>query len=152
MPDKRTVQRARKDLRSGKSASTAAGEFVKREIDRIRGGAHGAKNAKQAIAIGLSEARRAGVPIKDKRGGTTSGTKRRKSTRATRSAASKVGTRRTSKTRSAAATKALRKQPRRSASHLALSRQAHRVARKRSAASRSASAKKAARTRAQRAR
>jgi hypothetical protein len=151
MPDKRTVERARKDLRSGKSASTAAGEFVKSEIDKIRKGEHGAKNARQAIAIGLSEARRAGVPIPDKGRGSTK-TKRRKSTRATRSAASKVSTRRTSKTRSAAALKALRKQPRRSASHLALSRQAHRVARKRSAASRSASAKKAARTRAQRAR
>jgi len=150
MPDKRTVERARKDLRSGKSASTAAGEFVKREIDRIRGGAHGAKSAKQAIAIGLSEARRAGVPIPDKAGKRT-GSKRRKSTRATRSART-TGTRRTSKARSAAALKALRKQPRRAASHLALSRQAHRVARKRTAASRSASAKKAARTRAQRAR
>ena len=70
MPDKRTVQRARKDLRSGKSASTAAGEFVKREIDRIRGGAHGAKNAKQAIAIGLSEARRAGAKVPQKKAST----------------------------------------------------------------------------------
>jgi hypothetical protein len=158
MPDKRTVQRARRDLRSGKSASTAAGEFVKREIDRIRGGAHGAKNAKQAIAIGLSEARRAGVPIPDKR---ASGKRKSKSgTRATRSSGrrsastrgARLTTRSTSAKRSRAATKALKRQPRRAASHLALSRQAHRVARKRSAASRSASARKAARTRAQRSR
>src|SRR3954467_11755922 len=61
MPDRKTIQRARADKRAGKSASTQAGEFVKREIDKIREGEHGAKNAKQAIAIGLSEARRAGV-------------------------------------------------------------------------------------------
>jgi hypothetical protein len=65
MPDKRTTEKARRDLREGKSASTAAGEFVHREIDKIREGEHGAKNARQAIAIGLSEARRAGVPIRD---------------------------------------------------------------------------------------
>ena len=63
MPDKRTTAKAKEDLREGKSASTAAGEFVHREIDRIREGEHGAKNTKQAIAIGLSEARAAGVPI-----------------------------------------------------------------------------------------
>ena len=158
MPSKRTVEKARKDLRSGKSASTAAGEFVKREIDRIRSGAHGAKNAKQAIAIGLSEARRAGVPIGDKRTG--SKRKSKSGTRATRSsgrrsgsaASARVTTRSTNAKRSRAATKALKRQPRRAASHLALSRQAHKVARKRSAASRSASARKAARTRAERSR
>ena len=155
MPDKRTVERARRDMRRGESASTAAGEFVRREIHRIRGGAHGAKNAKQAIAIGLSEARRAGVPIPDKRS-SRSGSKRRKSTRATRSSrpatrrSSTRGNRSTSRKRSQAALKALRRQPRRSASHLALSRQAHRAARRRSGASRSAAARKAARTRAQR--
>ncbi|HET9578241.1 MAG TPA: DUF6496 domain-containing protein, partial [Usitatibacter sp.] len=63
MPDKETIQRAREDKREGKSASTQAGEFVHREIDQIRKGEHGAKNARQAIAIGLSEARRAGVGI-----------------------------------------------------------------------------------------
>src|SRR3954453_13329198 len=63
MPDKQTIKRARADKRAGKSASTQAGEFVKREIDQIRGGKHGAKNARQAIAIGLSEARRAGVEV-----------------------------------------------------------------------------------------
>src|SRR3954462_2416998 len=90
MPDRKTTQRARRDMRSGKSASTAAGEFVEREIHRIRGGAHGAKNAKQAIAIGLSEARRAGVPVRDKGSSSRSGSKRKaKSTRATRSSSSR---------------------------------------------------------------
>ena len=62
MPEKQTVQRAKKDLREGKSASTAAGEFVREEIHHIREGKHGAKSTKQAIAIGLSKARRSGVP------------------------------------------------------------------------------------------
>src|SRR3954469_5848958 len=77
MPDKSTLQRAQRDKRAGKSASTQAGEFVKGEIDRIRSGKHGAKNAKQAIAIGLSEARRAGVDIPDKRGSKARPTKRK---------------------------------------------------------------------------
>lgn len=204
MPDKETIKRARADKRAGKSASTQAGEFVKREIEKIREGEHGAKNAKQAIAIGLSEARRAGVEIADKRSSAqrksksesakpsrrssssksrpsrkTSASKprstrkasgSRKSTRSTksRSATKRSATSRTtrrsaarrpastSKRRSARTThqrrsqavlKALKKMPRRSASHLALSRQAHAVARRRSAADRSAAARKAARTR-----
>jgi hypothetical protein len=67
MPEKRTVERARRDLRQGKSPSTAAGEFVKEEIEHVREGKHGAKSAKQAIAIGLSKARRAGVPLPPRR-------------------------------------------------------------------------------------
>jgi hypothetical protein len=143
MPDKKTIKRARADKRAGKSASTQAGEFVHREIDRIRAGEHGAKNAKQAIAIGLSEARRAGVDIPDKRASKRKSTASK--TRATRKASSESSTR-----RSRATTKALKKMPRRAASHTALSRQAHGAARRRSAADRSASARKAARTRAQR--
>src|SRR3954470_8270966 len=88
MPDKQTIQRARADKRAGKSASTQAGEFVKGEIDKIRGGEHGAKNAKQAIAIGLSEARRAGVDIPDKRGGSKARPTKRKAS-SKRSATSK---------------------------------------------------------------
>ena len=64
MPDKATVQRAKEDLREGKSASTAAGEFVREEIDHVREGKHGARSPQQAIAIGLSKARRAGIPLK----------------------------------------------------------------------------------------
>ena len=63
MPEKKTSEKAKQDLREGKSASTAAGEFVHEEIDHIRHGKHGARSAKQAIAIGLSKARRAGVPL-----------------------------------------------------------------------------------------
>src|ERR1700721_4791626 len=63
MPDKRTIEKAREDKREGKSASTQAGEFVRAEIDKIRHGEHGARSARQAIAIGLSEARRAGVDL-----------------------------------------------------------------------------------------
>src|SRR3954462_11371275 len=63
MPEKQTLERARRDKRQGKSASTQAGEFVKEEMDHIREGKHGARSAKQAIAIGLSKARRAGVDL-----------------------------------------------------------------------------------------
>src|ERR671918_2812205 len=68
MPEKRTVERARKKLRQGKSPSTAAGEFVREEIEHVREGKHGARSARQAIAIGLSKARRAGVPLPRKKG------------------------------------------------------------------------------------
>jgi hypothetical protein len=64
MPEKRTIKKARQDKRAGKSPSTQAGEFVHEEIDHIRKGKHGARSAKQAIAIGLSKARRAGVDLK----------------------------------------------------------------------------------------
>src|SRR6201991_2427343 len=72
MPTKRAIERARRDKREGKSASTQAGEFVREEIDRIRRGEHGARNTKQAIAIGLSEARRAGVKLPPPAKGKTS--------------------------------------------------------------------------------
>jgi hypothetical protein len=64
MPEKATIQRAKEDLREGKSPSTAAGEFVREEIDHVREGKHGARSPQQAIAIGLSKARRAGIPLK----------------------------------------------------------------------------------------
>ncbi len=72
MPEKKTMERARKDLREGKRPSTAAGEFVREEIEHIREGKHGAKSTKQAIAIGLSKARRAGVPLEPPGEGQTS--------------------------------------------------------------------------------
>lgn len=62
MPEKRTLDRARADKKAGKAASTQAGEFIREQVDHIRAGRHGARSAKQAIAIGLSEARRAGIP------------------------------------------------------------------------------------------
>jgi len=78
MPEPETVQRAKKDLREGKSPTTAAGEFVREEMEHIREGKHGARSTKQAIAIGLSKARRAGVPLKPPaKGGESPGGRRR---------------------------------------------------------------------------
>jgi hypothetical protein len=96
MPEKKTMQRAEQDKRQGKSASTQAGEFVKEQIDKIRAGKHGARNTKQAIAIGLSEARRAGVPLKPPASGKTSEKKR---PAAARSAAAKKAARTRAKAR-----------------------------------------------------
>ena len=81
MPDKKTLDRVRADKRAGKSAATQAGEFVREEIEHIREGKHGARSAKQAIAIGLSKARRAGVDLPPPKPGTTSEETRKRSTR-----------------------------------------------------------------------
>jgi Family of unknown function (DUF6496) len=124
MPDKQTIEAAKKDLKSGKSPGTAAGEFVRQEIHHVREGKHCVKNAKQAIAIGLSEARRAGVPIPDKpKSARKPAAKRAKSKSAT------VKAKPVSPKRSRAALKKLKAEPRSGASHLALSRHAHQVAR-----------------------
>lgn len=141
MPEKRTLERARQAKRSGKSPSTQAGAFVREEMEHIRKGKHGAKSSKQAIAIGLSKARRSGVKLKSPK---TATSKTRKSVKSAKTRAGKP----VSKTRSTARKAALKKAPRRAASHSAISRQAHRTAKSRSSASRSAAAKKAARTRA----
>jgi hypothetical protein len=81
MPEKRTLDRARADKKAGKAASTQAGEFIREQIDHIRAGRHGARSAKQAIAIGLSEARRAGVDLPPPKSGKTSATTRVKAKR-----------------------------------------------------------------------
>ena len=140
------IERAREDEREGKSPSTQAGEFVREEIKHIREGKHGARSTKQAIAIGLSKARRAGVKLPPPKKGTTS---RRTRQQAKRDLKKGTGGRakKPSATRSRGVKKALKKEPRSAASHRALSRQAHAAARKRSAADRSRAAKKAARTR-----
>jgi hypothetical protein len=140
MPEKRTLERARKDKREGKAPSTQAGEFVHEEIEHIREGKHGAKSAKQAIAIGLSKARRAGVDVPPPKG---DGATRRKAKQDTE-AGKKHAT--PSKTRSRAITKALKREGTQAASKTALSRQAKKAASKRTAADRSAAAKKAAKT------
>ena len=146
MPKKETIERARQDKREGKSASTQAGEFVKETIDEMREGKHGARSTKQAIAIGLSKARRAGVDLPPPKKGTTSERTRKNAERAYKKGRSgakqKVNPR-----RSRATTKALQRESTEPASREALSRQAKQVARKRTAAERSASAKKGARTR-----
>src|SRR5246127_1853238 len=72
MPEKSTLERAKEDLREGKSPKTAAGEFIHEEIEHVRQGKHGVRSPKQAIAIGLSKARRAGVPLGTRKRGRTS--------------------------------------------------------------------------------
>src|SRR5450755_644389 len=143
MPDKSTIDKALEDKKEGKSASTQAGEFVHDEIEKIRKGEHGARSAKQAIAIGLSEARRAGVKLAPPKKGTVS-----EKTRVNAARESEKGERHEpiSRTRSRASIKALKREPTSSVSKSALSRQAKSAAQKTSA-SRSASArKKASRT------
>ena len=144
MPERDTLRRARQDKRAGKSASTQAGEFVREEIHHIREGKHGARSAKQAIAIGLSKARSAGVKLPAPPSSAKASTKR---SAASASRRAKQGGRARSLKRSRAATRKLKREPRQAASHDALSRQAKAVARRRSPKARRAAAKKAARTR-----
>jgi len=141
MPEQKTVQRARRDAAQGKSPSTQAGEFVREQIHHIREGKHGARSTKQAIAIGLSEARRSGVPLAPPKEG---GNMKRK---AGQDLAAGRRKHRTSAKRSRAAIKALKKEGRSAASHRALSRQARQAARKRGPRARSQAGKKAAATR-----
>src|SRR5437660_12511125 len=81
MPEKETLERAREDAREGKSPSTQAGEFVREEMHHVREGKHGAASTKQAIAIGLSKARRAGVKLQPPRKGKTSARVRKQADR-----------------------------------------------------------------------
>lgn len=140
MPEKETIERAREDKREGKAPSTQAGEFVREEIEHIREGKHGARSTKQAIAIGLSKARRAGVDLPPSKN--SSQRTKEQAERDIERAGKKP-----SKRRSRATSKALKKEGHSAASKKALSRQARSAAKKRSAASRSRSAKKAAKTR-----
>jgi len=144
MPEKETLERAEKDRREGKAASTQAGEFVREEIEHVREGKHGARSAKQAIAIGLSKARRAGVKLPPPKN--ASKQTREQASRDTRKGSSaKAG--KTSAKRSRATSRALKREGHSAASKTALSRHARSAAAKRSAASRSRSARKAAATR-----
>src|SRR5882724_4849917 len=127
MPEKATLKRARQDRRAGKAPSTQAGEFVREEIHHVREGQHGARSAKQAIAIGLSKARRAGVKLARPPATAKASTKR--SARSASRAASKTA--RPSRRRSEAARQALTREPRSTASSKALSRQAKTSARRR---------------------
>ena len=145
MPEKETIRKARKDKREGKSASTQAGEFVHEEIEHIREGKHGARSTKQAIAIGLSKARRAGVKLPAPKKGQASASTRKQ---AQHDLAKAKSHRKPSATRSKATRTALKHESRSAASTKALSRQAKTAARKRSAKSRHNAAVKAARTRA----
>jgi len=138
------IERAREDEREGKSPSTQAGEFVREEMEHIREGEHGARSPEQAIAIGLSKARRAGVKLPPPKRGQAR-TKRQAKSDLTKGRAGRR--KKPSRKRSRATKRALKRESRQSASKRALSRHAKRAARRRSAGSRSATAKKAARTR-----
>jgi hypothetical protein len=127
MPEKETIERARQDESEGKAPSTQAGEFVREEIEHIREGKHGARSAKQAIAIGLSKARRAGVKLPPPKPGRASEATRRKAEQDSDRGATGKSTKPSAK-RSAATTKALKREPRAAASHLALSRHAKKAA------------------------
>jgi len=143
MPEKETLERAKEDQREGKAASTQAGEFVREEIEHIREGKHGARSTKQAIAIGLSKARRAGVKLRPPK--KASKETREQAARDARKGKS-AGKKKSAK-RSRATLAALKREGRSAASKKALSRQARNAAARRSAASRSRAAKKAAATR-----
>ena len=179
MPEKATMERAKEDLREGKAPSTAAGEFVKEEIDHVREGKHGVRSPQQAIAIGLSKARRAGIPLAPPKPGRTSPATRRKAERdyergqsspvkshrssadsskpaisssktsSRRTAAKKSSAKKSSARRSRAREAALQREPRSTVSRAALSQQAKRAAKKRSTTNRKSAAKKAARTKGQ---
>jgi hypothetical protein len=145
MPDKRTIRKALADKRTGRSASTQAGEFVHEEIDKIRHGKHGARSPQQAIAIGLSKARRAGVDLPPPRKGRTKEATRRSAQYAYEAGQHKRKTKRRPRI-SRAVTRALKDEPRSTVSRAALSRQAKLAAARREPADRSAAARKAART------
>jgi hypothetical protein len=145
MPEQETLERAREDAEEGKSPSTQAGEFVREEIHHVREGKHGARNAKQAIAIGLSKARRAGVKLPAPKRSTTSASTRKK---AKQDSARGRSRKKPSPRRSRATIAELKREGHASASSRALSRHARASAAMRTKKSRSAAAKKAAKTRA----
>lgn len=126
MPDESTAEKAREDLREGKSPTTAAGEFVREEIEHVRQGKHGARSPQQAIAIGLSKARRAGIPLKPPRKGRVKESTRRNAQRAYRKGQS--GAKPPRRKYSRIHERVMKREPRSSASHRALSRHARRAA------------------------
>jgi hypothetical protein len=130
MPEQKTLKRARKDKREGKAPSTQAGEFVREEIEHIREGKHGARSAKQAIAIGLSKARRAGVKLPPPKEGQTSAQTRKAAAKAYRAGQQHPG-KASSPARARAARRRLKREPHAAASHTALSRQARSAAKRR---------------------
>jgi hypothetical protein len=145
MPEQETVRRAQRDLKEGKSPSTAAGEFVHEEIEHVREGKHGARSPQQAIAIGLSKARRAGVPLRPpKKGKTKEST--RKSAEREYEAGQSQSKHTPSPTASRARERVLQHEPHSSASHRALSKQTRRSSRERGMEDRRRAALKAVHT------
>jgi hypothetical protein len=145
MPEKETIERAQEDAREGKSPSTQAGEFVREEMHHIREGKHGASSTKQAIAIGLSKARRAGVKLQAPRNGKVSAKTSKQAERDYRKG-QRHSRRGPSAKRSRATSRALKREGHSAASHQSLSKQAHAVASQRGSAARHSSAMKAVRT------
>src|SRR6266536_1135815 len=127
MPDKKTIEKARKDRRAGKAPTTQAGEFVHEEIDKIRKRRHGARSTKQAIAIGLSKARRAGVPLRPPAKGKAKTRTRKSAEYAYEAGQHKRKTQRRPRV-SRAVSRVLKQEPRDTASRTALSRHAKRAA------------------------
>jgi hypothetical protein len=146
MPEENTIERAREDEREGKAASTQAGEFVREEIHHVREGKHGARSTKQAIAIGLSKARRAGVDLPPPEKGKTTERTRKSAERAYARGQGAPPKRKPSAKRSRAIERALEREGTSAASGGSLSKQARAAARQRTAGERLASAKQAART------
>lgn len=144
MPEKETLERARKDKRQGKAATTQAGEFVREEIEHIRQGKHGARSTQQAIAIGLSKARRAGVDLPPPDKGEASETTRRSAQRAYK--AGQKGAGKVSSTRSRAVKGALKREGHAAVSKSALSQQGRSAAAQRTQGERVAAARKAVKT------
>lgn len=145
MPNRSTVERAKEDLREGKSPSTAAGEFVHEEIEHVREGKHGARSPQQAIAIGLSKARRSGIPLKPPAKGKTSEATRRSAEREYEKGQS--GKKQRPSTRAShVREEVLEKEPRSTASHRSLSAQSRTASRRRSKQERHSAAMKAVRT------
>ena len=135
MPEKETMKRAKEDLREGKSPSTAAGEFVREEIDHVREGKHGARSPQQAIAIGLSKARRAGIPLKPPAKGKTSESTRHKAEKDYETGQTEPRTGEEGSTkRGSSRLKAMQRESKSSASPSALSQHAKKAARRRSKA------------------
>lgn len=144
MPEREVIERAHRDAEEGKSPSTQAGEFVREEIEHVRQGKHGARSPKQAIAIGLSKARRAGIDLPPPKKSRSSQKVRRQAERDLRKGHS--GPRKTSARRSRASSGALRRESRSSVSRAALSRQAKSSARRRGPAARHRASTAAVRT------
>jgi hypothetical protein len=146
MPEKRTLERARRDRRQGRAPSTQAGEFIREQIEHIREGKHGARSTKQAIAIGLSQARRSGVDLPPPAKGKTSERTRKSAARAYALGHGAPPRRAATPKRARASESALEREGREAAGHDALAAQARGAARARTARERSAAAMKAART------
>jgi hypothetical protein len=145
MPQKRTIEKARRAKRAGKAATTQAGEFVREEVRKIRRGEHGARSPQQAIAVGLSKARRAGVNLPPPGPGKAKAGTRKSAAYAYSAGQGKRATRRQPRV-SRAVSKVMKQEPRSTASRAALSRQTSRAASRRTAHDRSEAVRKAART------